>query len=209
MYAGDNDNTYAPNIPIAGASSNSWIQGSMDDNAAYGRVTPGVMDSTNQLCISSGAFFPYNTSYEIYRCPSDLSQTAGVPKVRSYSMNAWVGSRKCWDEAYYGTPGSSKYLTYVKESEVRSSSQIWYLICEHELSINDGFFLLDVTRTRPFIDFPATRHNRGYVLSFLDSHSEVYKMKDGRTQWPVPGNVDSPTRNPDYTKLIEVTTVLK
>ena len=208
MYANDNNATYAENYPLASASGNSWIQGTMDDGPAYGQVTPGVKDSTNQLCINTGGFWPYNTSYEIYRCPSDLSTTGGLPKVRSYSMNAWVGSRRCWDEPYYGTPGSSKYLTYVKEGEVRSTPTTWYLICEHELSINDGFFLLDMTSTRPFIDFPATRHNRGYVLSFLDSHSEVYKLMDGRSKWPVPGNVNTPP-NSDYAKLQRVTTVLK
>jgi prepilin-type N-terminal cleavage/methylation domain-containing protein/prepilin-type processing-associated H-X9-DG protein len=208
MYAGDNNGQYAENIPIAGLSTHSWIQGDMSDNPAYGRITPGVRDSTNQLCITTGTFWPYNNSLGIYHCPADLSQVGGVPKVRSVSMNAWIGSPRAQNAAYFGTPGSDKYLAYLKESAVRSPSATWYLIDEHELSINDGFFLVDMTSHRPFTDLPATRHNRGYGLSFCDGHSEIFKLLDGRTRYPVPANINSPS-NPDYVKLQSVTTVHK
>src|SRR5262249_51182867 len=134
----------------------------------------------------------------------------------SMSMSAWVGSNRAQDAAYYGTPGSDQYRVYIKEGDVRYASKTWYLICEHENSINDGFFLVDMTSTRPFTDFPSRRHNRGYVLSFLDSHTEVYKMTDSRSFWPVPagsyvnvqppGNVNTPS-NPDFVKLQSVTTI--
>ena len=208
MYAGDNDGRYAKNIGIYPASIGSWIQGDMSDNPAYGQVTPGVHDSTNQLCITTGTFWPYNNSLAIYHCPSDLTLVGGIPKVRSCSMNAWVGSTNAENAAYYGTPGSDKYRAYLKDSDVRASSSTWYMIDEHELSINDGFFLVDMTSKRPFCDFPATRHNRGYGLSFCDGHSEIYKLMDGRTTYPVPFNVNSPS-NPDYVNLQSVTTVLK
>jgi prepilin-type processing-associated H-X9-DG protein len=131
-----------------------------------------------------------------------------VPKVRSYSMSAWVGSTNAQNAAYYGTAGSQNYRAYLKDTDVRASSSTWYLIDEHELSINDGFFLVDMTSKRPFCDFPATRHNRGYGLSFCDGHSEIYKLMDGRSTYPVPFNVNSPS-NPDFVKLQGVTTVLK
>jgi prepilin-type N-terminal cleavage/methylation domain-containing protein len=57
LYAGDNNETFAENNPISGASSNSWIQGDMSDNpGVYGQVTPGVLDSTNVICDESGRF---------------------------------------------------------------------------------------------------------------------------------------------------------
>lgn len=208
MYAGDNNGRYAQNIGISPASIGSWIQGTMDDNPAYGHVTPGVKDSTNQLCNTTGTFWPYNSSLSIYHCPADLAQVGGIPKVRSMSMNAWVGSRNAQNAAYYGTPGSDQYLAYVKDTEVRAPVSTWYLVDENELSINDGFFLVDMTGARPFTDFPATRHNRGYGLSFCDGHSEIYKLMDGRSKWPVPATINSPV-NPDYTKLQGVTTVHK
>ena len=206
MYTGDNNGKYAENIAIAPASAHSWIQGSMDDNTLYGHVTPGALDSTNTLCNTTGTFWPYNNSLGIYHCPSDPSMTGGIPKVRSYSMNGWFGSNHAQDDAYFGTTGAKNFLCYLKDGAVRSPSTTWYLIDEHELGINDGFFWVDMTSSRPFSDFPATRHNRGYGLSFSDGHSEIYKLLDGRSKWPVPGNINTPA-NPDWTKLQSVTTV--
>ena len=70
MYVGDNNGKYALNQPnVAPASSiGSWVQGDMAD--VYTKVTPGILDSTNQLCISSNTtFWSYNNSFGIYRCP--------------------------------------------------------------------------------------------------------------------------------------------
>jgi prepilin-type N-terminal cleavage/methylation domain-containing protein len=205
MYTGDNNGMYAENIAIAPASAHSWIQGNMDDSkkGTYGQVTPGVFDSTNTLCNTTGTFWPYNNSLGIYHCPSDPSTSGGIPKVRSYSMNAWVGSTNTQSSSVYG---GTSFICYLRESSVRSPVNTWYLIDEHELSINDGFFLVDMTGSQAFLDVPAMRHNRGYGLSFLDGHSEIYKLRDSRTSWPIKGNVNTPS-NADYAKLMNVTTV--
>src|ERR1700723_2251758 len=89
IYVNDNNGLYAPKNPTAAQSTGSWIQGNMNDalESTYGEVTPGELDSTNPLCITTGAFWNYNGSFGIYQCPSDPSQTGGIPHVRSYSMN--------------------------------------------------------------------------------------------------------------------------
>ena len=207
-YCGDNNETFAQNNPTAGASSNSWVQGDMSDSGGvYGHVTPGVLDSTNVLCNELAAFWPYNKSLAIYHCPADPSRTGGIPRVRSYSMNGWIGTTHAYDPTF-GVSGATFFLYYLRDTDVRGTSRTWYLIDEHEKSINDGFFWVDMTSTRPFADFPATRHNRGYGLSFVDGHSEIYNLIDGRSRWPVPGNVNTPP-NPDFSKLQRVTTVRK
>lgn len=213
MYTGDNNGKYAlnqPNVP-AGMSVGSWIQGDMSD--VYPKVTPPILDSTNPICNTSGTFWPYNKSMGIYHCPGDLSMTKGVPKVRSYSMNGWMASQEAdGTERIAADLGAAalKYLIFNKENDVRSPTSTWYLIDEHELSINDGFFLVSMPGlliAHP-TDLPATRHNRGYGLSFCDGHSEIYKLLDGRTQWPEPANMNSPV-NPDFARLQSVTTALK
>jgi prepilin-type N-terminal cleavage/methylation domain-containing protein len=208
MYCGDHNETFAENNPTANTSSNSWVRGDMSDSGGvYGHVTPGVLDSTNVLCDEEGTFWPYNKNLGIYHCPADPSTTGGIPRVRSYSMNAWIGSTHAYDSSF-GTPGAIYFSTYLKDTSVRYPSRTWYLIDEHEKSINDGFFWVDMTSTRPFADFPATRHNRGYGLSFVDGHSDIYQLKDARSRWPVSGNVNVPP-NPDFAKLQSVTTVRK
>ena len=207
MYAQENNNVYAPNVPVYPTSIGSWIQGSMnDDVATYHQVTPGVLDSTNRACTDTGSFWNFSRSYAVYHCPADLTQTGGVSRVRSVSMNGFVGT----DHAYSGQIGISGLLFYkifLKDSSVNFPSATWCLIDEHEQSINDGFFLVDMTSSRPFTDMPATRHNRGYGLSFCDGHSEIYKLIDPRTKLPLV-NINTPA-NPDFYKLQSVTTQLK
>jgi prepilin-type N-terminal cleavage/methylation domain-containing protein len=207
MYAGDNNGVFAENVPTAALSTNSWIQGDMSDTVGvYGQVTSGVYDSTNQLCVTTGRFWPFNTSLEIYRCPSDPGNRNGVPKVRSYSMNGWVGTARCKTFS----PGLQFYRAYLKESDLTQpgASRTWMLIDEHELSINDGWFFVDMTGVRAFADFPATRHNRGYALSFCDGHSEIFRFRDPRSNLPLPANINSPPNN-DFARLRDVSSALQ
>jgi prepilin-type N-terminal cleavage/methylation domain-containing protein len=210
MYLSEANDYFAMNNPTASQSKGSWIQGDMSDNTAtYGQVTPGVLDSTNTLCDSTGSFWTYNSSLGIYHCPSDPSMTGGLPKVRSCSMNGFVGTTHA-ASAQIGISGLSNFKAFIKGVDCASPAQTWYLIDEHELSINDGFFLVDMTGQSAFKDMPATRHDRGYGLSFIDGHSEIYKLMDARTGAKVPaqGNINTPP-NPDFAKLQSVTTVLK
>jgi prepilin-type N-terminal cleavage/methylation domain-containing protein len=209
MYASDNRGVLAENQPTIAMSKNSWIQGDMSDNpGVYGQVTPGVFDSTNVLGLVSGKFWVYNSSAALYRCPSDPSQRDNVPKVRSYSMSGWVGTDRT-GRGGFGA-GNALYRSYLKESDLTlpGSARTWVLIDEHELSINDGWFFVDMTGARAFADFPATRHNRGFALSFLDGHSEIFKLHDARSSWPVPMNVNTPP-NADFDRLRAVTSALQ
>ena len=206
MYTGDNNGVYALNVPTFPKSIGSWIQGNMNDllKSQYGQVTPGVLDSTNPLCITTGTFWPYNNSMGLYHCPSDPSTSGQLPKVRSYSMNGWIGTTQVL--ADLGAVAGA-YKIFHKENAVISPASTWYLIDEHELSINDGFFLVSMPGLPPTnpTDLPATRHGRGYGLSFLDGHSEIYKLVDAKTRWPEPANMTS--GNQDFINLQNVTTI--
>lgn len=176
-------------------NQNAWIRGSMDDGPAYGQVDPGMLDSTNEHSIQLGKLFPYNRSVAIYRCPSDMSRTDGRPRVRSYSINGWMGGRPL--------AGQDDYRVFLKESDIvsPSPSEAFVFIDEHDRSINDGWFAVDMLGTRGLLDAPATRHDNGFTLSFADGHAEAWNLRDRRTiEWsnlPIP---NQPT-NPDWEKL--------
>lgn len=179
MYSDDNlgflaesyffDETGRPN-------PNVWVRGSMDDQTrVFSQVDPGVLDSTNRNTLVKGKFYPYNQSFGIYRCPSDRSATAGVPRVRSYSMNGWMGGRPL--------AGQDRFRVYLRESDITdpSPSQAWVLIDEHEKSINDGWFAVDMTGILGLLDAPATRHDKSFALAFADGHMETWKLMDDRS----------------------------
>jgi prepilin-type N-terminal cleavage/methylation domain-containing protein len=191
MYTADNDGKLAENFPLAQARSNVWVLGDMR--------LPN--DATNQNLLRRGKFFPYASQLPVYRCPADPSRSAGLPRVRSYSMNGWMGSR--YMETSYYPEG---YRTFVRENELVAAGPalLWVLIDEHEATIDDAWFLVTMNDSQPFASFPATRHDRSYVLTFADGHAETYRLRDPATL--ITPSQTSP-KNSDWTKLKQVTTV--
>ncbi len=191
MYTADNDGKLADNYPLAGPGSNSWVLGDMKVSS----------DSTNQTLIRQGKFFPYASQVTLYRCPADPSRTGDEPRVRSYSMNGWIGSR--YMETY---PRTNGFRTFVRDSELSAAgpANIWVIADEHETTIDDAWFLVAMDDSRPAASLPATRHEHSYGLNFADGHAEFFKMRSSDSRL-VGSSVSAD--NPDWQRLKQVTTV--
>jgi prepilin-type N-terminal cleavage/methylation domain-containing protein len=191
MYSADNEGKLAQNLPLSRAGSNCWVLGDM-------KV---LSDSTNKTLIRQGKFFPYASQVTLYRCPADPSRTGGEPRVRSYSMNGWIGSR--YMETYQRTSG---FRTFVRDSEISTAGPaiLWVIADEHEARIDDAWFLVTMDDSRPFASFPGARHERSYGLNFADGHAEFYKLRDPKTQGAGAG---VSAYNSDWQKLKQVTTI--
>jgi prepilin-type N-terminal cleavage/methylation domain-containing protein/prepilin-type processing-associated H-X9-DG protein len=175
--------------PNGGVNTNAWVRGSVDDmRDVFQQVEPGVLDSTNVMSLKLGTLWPYNTSAGIYRCPSDRSMTVGTPRIRSYSINSWMGG--------YPLPGQDTYRVFRRETDIIAPppSKAMVFVDEHEKSINEGWFVVDMLG-RAMFDVPANRHDGTFTLSFADGHVEAWKFQDQTSkQWsylPVPANRDS------------------
>src|ERR1039458_1241678 len=83
MDSGDNDGKLAQNYPMSEPGSNCWVLGNMKVSG----------DATNTALIRQGKLFPYANQVTLYRCPTDPSRQGNSVRVRSYSMNGWMGSR--------------------------------------------------------------------------------------------------------------------
>ncbi len=191
MYSADNDGKLVQNNLLAESGGNCWVLGNMKISA----------EATNTAIIRQGKLFPYANQAALYRCPTDPSRVNDEPRVRSYSMNSWVGSR------YMEThPRATGFRTFVRDSELSAAgpAKLWVIADEHEASIDDAWFLVTMDDSRPFASFPATRHERGYGLNFGDGHAEFYKLRDPRT-----GLTDGQTSasNSDWQRLKQVTTI--
>lgn len=210
MYAGDNDSKFIVNMPYAAGmgtpfgagSTNNWAQGNM--------MVP--WESTNVLFLRQGGLFPYVSQTAVYHCPADSSAWNGVLRVRSYSMNGWLGSRSMNNAVLGLAQPEPGFQTYVKENETAAhgASALWVFMDEHELTIDDSWFLVTMDDTKPFASFPATRHRRGYNLNFADGHVEHFVLRDPNTPSSPPSsygttNFISP-RNSDWIRLKLVTT---
>ncbi len=136
----------------------------------------------------------------IFRCPSDQSMvkpTSGqykgqmVKRVRSISMNNYVGGNgnnaflPGWTQADWPR---SVWRVFRKMDEMLDPgpSMTWVFLDEREDSMNDGFWVTEMTgypnlATTQIVDYPASYHNNAAGFSFADGHAEIKKWQDYRT----------------------------
>jgi prepilin-type N-terminal cleavage/methylation domain-containing protein/prepilin-type processing-associated H-X9-DG protein len=217
LYNADFTDFLAPNSD-AGAGPHgqdsddpSWVAGDMKTVATSAAE---LDESTNPDWLvgsqwaSFGSLGPYTKNAKIYRCPADKSTVsyngASSDRSRSIAMNGWVGfNTRDWS-------GSPPYRLNYKMNDLVNPgpADTFVFIDERENSINDGWFAMDVLDQdagATWIDLPATRHNKGAVLSFADCHAEFRKWKDPRTlDEMTPGTASA--NNPDIAWLQKRTT---
>lgn len=222
MYNEDNADRllYASPSPYFGDTSKdpfTWVLGFMDfdpDNVSNWDVEHDIKRSP---------LWPYcGKSAGIWKCPADRSrvkpssgpfQGQSVPRVRSMSMNLWVGGFGGEDG---GLSDGGVWRVYLKADEMvdPGPARTFVLLDMREDSIDIGNFATDM-RGWPdqpaiagFYDLPASYHNCAGGLSFADGHSEIRRWLDGRTMPPlvsgglIPDVVASPA-NPDIRWLQE------
>jgi prepilin-type N-terminal cleavage/methylation domain-containing protein len=192
LYADDHNGNICGNASGSTTPFQNWIIGSMR-NPGYGPVADNT--NTANLVGPQAQLGAYVKNPNVFRCPAD--QSVGLvpgtpvpqPRVRSVSMNSWLGyNSEAWD-------GPAGLTVYRKISQMinPAPSGIWVVLDEREDSINDGWFAVSMAgspTTRGgapnpgsyiIIDFPASYHNGASGLAFGDGHSEIHKWRDPRT----------------------------
>jgi prepilin-type N-terminal cleavage/methylation domain-containing protein/prepilin-type processing-associated H-X9-DG protein len=192
MYADDFNGNICGNDPDSSQKFNSWVIG-FQKLPSFGPLADNT--NTSNLIGPQAQLGTYVKNYRCYRCPADQSMglvpglANPVPRIRSVSMNSWLGYNSGrWD-------GPSGLILYKKLSEMirPAPSDLWVILDEREDSINDGWFAVSMNgiaspggKTAPtaymIIDFPASYHNGAAGFSFADGHSEIHKWKDPRTR---------------------------
>ncbi len=212
MHADDNADNLVGNMDggdnnLLSRSNLTWVLGWLDN-------TTFVPANTNTLFLTVySPLAPYlGRSAGVFKCPADKSLSrgrSGQPRVRSISMNGYLGQNRAYT-------GGFKMMT--KTSDIRNPARTWVFVDEREDGINDGWFAVDMTGFEPasprswiIVDYPASYHNKAGGYSFADGHSEIKKYRDPRT-YPVlrrgqalPLGVSSPN-NQDVYWMMERTT---
>ncbi|MEW6156840.1 MAG: helix-turn-helix domain-containing protein [Verrucomicrobiota bacterium] len=169
----------------------NWVPGVMSfETYASG---DWLRESTNILNLKENRFgnlAGYTKNPKIYKCPSDYSYIIlngrRHPRVRSYSINLWMGYLEFADSV-----ATLKNTIYLKLSDIRRPvpSQALVFIDEHEDSINAGSFYINPSWAGRDSDVlsgvPTGRHSKGAIVSFADSHLEYKRWSDARTLVPV------------------------
>jgi prepilin-type N-terminal cleavage/methylation domain-containing protein len=196
LYADDNDDRIPYAYATAGGANAkyAWVQGILD----YSGANRSNWDPAQDL--EKSPLWKYcGNAAGIWKCPADQStvKVSGrtMPRVRSMAMNLWVGGNEGTDGSWaHGQP----WRVYLKTTDMADPgpSQTFVVLDEREDSINDAFWVIDMTGypDRPqsvlIVDFPASYHNRAGGLSFADGHSEIRRWVDGRTTPTLRKNAD-------------------
>src|SRR5438105_1054249 len=115
MYSGDNDEKLVGNLDGGGVqslanSNQTWVLGWLDNSTFVAANT-----NTQYLTVYS-PLAPYlGHSAGIFKCPADRSLSrgkSGEPRVRSISMNAYLGPR--------GGPYTAGYIQFTKLSQLQN-----------------------------------------------------------------------------------------
>jgi len=190
-YATDNSSVLAPNPGGFTFGLGNWVTGVEGWTAA---VESPAGANTNVTYLINAALGPYmGKSLGCYKCPADRVPSYDGLRIRSMSMNAFVGGTAEWDLAYYSATGAG-YRTFLKDTSFNGPggpSMVWVLVDEHPDSINDGLFgvLMPPTTSWPsphaWDDVPASYHNGACGFSFADGHAEIRKWRDDVTKAPI------------------------
>ena len=195
LYAGDNNDYFAPNPDGAGgppeygtsALDPAWVAGNMASSTGSTNADLLINPTYSQF----GSIGIYTKNPGVYHCPADKTvNSAGVPRVRSYSCNAWVG-RNLQPNPVGGGISSAMTggETYLKTTDFKKlSASDGFVFTEERLVpafagdsavLNDGWFWsptpggLNQWTVR---DVPQFAHGGTVtVFSFGDGHAETHK----------------------------------
>ena len=184
LYADDNDSKCAPNPsqdsgspgPVGEiAAAPAWVAGSMK-NAADSTDKEKLVGSQYQAFGSIGG---YSKSPGVYHCPSDKSTSSTGLRVRSVSMNGFVGPTPggSLSDGYLNHKTNEKYRKTTDFVKLKPTDAVVFLD-ERPESINDGWFR-SPTKTGEVKDLPAIYHgNNSSSFSFADGHAELHRWRD-------------------------------
>jgi type II secretory pathway pseudopilin PulG len=220
MYAADNNNRCVNNFGVAGTELEvnqetyrtwalnvmDWTTSSQNTNASL--LQKGLFGSF----VQKGLLGPYVASASSYKCPADhyLStaqiQAGFQTRVRSYSMNGFVGYFSPCPTCVDGPVGSgsdptyqgisymdgSPWPQYITLTGISQPSKTFVFLDEQADSINDGYFD-NGDQTEPSepgatwtgSDIPGSYHNGACGFSFADAHSEMHKWQSSSVIVPV------------------------
>jgi type II secretory pathway pseudopilin PulG len=212
MYAADNGGYLVQNVPIVPGpgvdnilnnilGTNSWVYGNMKNPS----------DATNALLIQIGKLYSYAPQPLTFHCPADATVGQGQTRVRSYSMNSWIGSTEMEAEEE-----QNPFRIFLKDKDLAAGmpSAIWVHVDEHVETLDDGWFPVTMNNSQPFAKLLATRHQNAYNLDFADGHAETYRLRSAVTHIPEtqseaflePSLPEFSPDNTDWIKLKGVTT---
>lgn len=185
MYADAHDDRLPPNKNWMGGPGvrSNWVAGAM--SVGNERTNLNLLTDARESLLTE-----HLSSVKAYKCPADKSIN-----VRSVGMNHWLNPTNDSGLPNFTAGKATNYVTYRDRSSIRAPDNIFVFIDERSDSINDPYFVVDVTNTgditgqaaaNPYIivDYPAENHRGAAGMSFADGHAELHRWVEDTTTPP-------------------------
>jgi prepilin-type N-terminal cleavage/methylation domain-containing protein/prepilin-type processing-associated H-X9-DG protein len=175
---GDDWQVETAHTPNAGNWITGWLSPQHDSEQ-------NNTDNTNTVFLLDPTYSqvgPYVKAAGVYKCVADQSVAliSGqlLPRVRSMSMNCWMGQN--------APPWNTGFRTFAKTTDITlpGPADALVFVDERSDSIDDGYFAIDEV-VQQLVNLPAAYHNGAGGTTFADGHAEIHKWRDARTKPPV------------------------
>jgi prepilin-type N-terminal cleavage/methylation domain-containing protein/prepilin-type processing-associated H-X9-DG protein len=177
LYGGDHEERVVANGAQQGPGRNTlWVGG------AYHNFRPAFINPLYLLDPKLAAFAPYLRDKGLYKCPSDkttyiVERGRPIAQIRSYAMNQYLGPTDSMAERL-----STRYVVYRTTAQVSAPSMTFLFQDVTPQSLCTPAFILPMPgQGDRWFHLPATHHNNGGVLTFVDGHAEAHRWLDSRT----------------------------
>ncbi|MSU56696.1 MAG: hypothetical protein EXS35_00680 [Pedosphaera sp.] len=214
LYVADNNDKVAANGLQSPPSTavKFWIQGAFTPTNPTERTNFRSMLDPNYA-----QFADYIKTTKVYVCPTDTPEVvvSGVkyPRIRSYSLNVYVGWTGAWDDRMRPFDARGPlYKIFKKHSEMisRIPGGTFLFLDVNPNSICWPYFGMQMS-SDSFFNFPGSSHNRAANVAFSDGHVDTHRWADPRTYNPSSPDFhhhsDASSGNKDLVWLRERTTV--
>jgi prepilin-type N-terminal cleavage/methylation domain-containing protein/prepilin-type processing-associated H-X9-DG protein len=198
MYCSDNSNRYPPNNDGQDLRPN-WVGGNLSDPDQA--LNSGILLNRDYTVTA-----PYLKSGKVFKCTADLG-----PWIRSVSLNNRINPIRLDGPGRWLGGQGTNYQIYISNDNLQSPSEVFGVVDESDSSINDAYFVTDLSNTGEIdgsgaskkyylVDAPASRHSRAATFHFLDGHVELRTWVDseiirGRLAGPFSRKVSSGDRD--------------
>jgi prepilin-type N-terminal cleavage/methylation domain-containing protein/prepilin-type processing-associated H-X9-DG protein len=132
---------------------------------------------TNAWAIKYGSLFSYNSSPNLYHCPSDISVDTrwNVRRDRSYSISCGMN----WTNDASNPDSVPSDGSFVKSTSIRnpgpSQALVFIDVSANSIDNNEFPCYNAGEGNYAYYKLPTSRHNNGGDLSFADGHVEHWK----------------------------------
>jgi prepilin-type N-terminal cleavage/methylation domain-containing protein len=144
--------------------------------------------NTNPMYLRQAALGSYvGNNVGVYKCPADIFDAPNGMRLRSYSMNGWIGCGSEQRDPLIGCRFFLKEVDFTKPG----AAQTFVFIDEHPDSIDDNYFSFPdvgaafLGQADVWVNCPGSYHSDGCCLAFADCHVEYHKWTEKGLGWTV------------------------